>query len=328
MDRNPSENPETEVRRGAIAFDDVDGMAESFRGTYELDYQQLEAPVAEGFCRYAGDGTTLVYEERYPATIGLRGSLAPGLFGMLLTDAVGAAGRWQGDAAPPDGLAHADSRVEVDVRMPGAARNIAVVMPLEVARERFEVLSGKSLEQLLPDQGLFAPLAPAARGRLEACWRDSLRSPLPPGDLAGHLVAPVVRALDREKGAGTTGSARASRITFRKAMARCEELGMKASPVDLALELGVCLRSLETAFRASMGMPPVRYLKLLRLNRAREQLARLEPDATQVGVVARDLGFTELGRFSGEYRRLFGELPSETLRKPPRKVRAMIAAIR
>ena len=31
--------------------------------------------------------------------------------------------------------------------------------------------------------------------------------------------------------------------------------------------------------------------------------------------IAADFGFWEFGRFSGQYRRLFGELPSETLRR-------------
>ena len=51
-----------------------------------------------------------------------------------------------------------------------------------------------------------------------------------------------------------------------------------------------------------------------RLNLVRRVLRELGPADTTVSRVAGRHGFTELGRFAGEYRALFGESPSETLR--------------
>ena len=39
-------------------------------------------------------------------------------------------------------------------------------------------------------------------------------------------------------------------------------------------------------------------------------------DETNVAEVANDLGVWDLGRFAARYRQLFGELPSNTLRRP------------
>jgi AraC-like DNA-binding protein len=55
-------------------------------------------------------------------------------------------------------------------------------------------------------------------------------------------------------------------------------------------------------------------LRTARLKQARLQLDAPRPGAT-VTEVALDCGFTHLGRFSSEYRRRFGELPSQTLRR-------------
>ncbi|MCC6766167.1 MAG: helix-turn-helix domain-containing protein [Deltaproteobacteria bacterium] len=83
---------------------------------------------------------------------------------------------------------------------------------------------------------------------------------------------------------------------------------------------GVSERTLEYGFREYLDVTPVRFLKLVRLNRARRDLLRASAQAsappTTVTDVALRWGFFELGRFAGEYRRLFGERPSETLRRP------------
>jgi AraC-like DNA-binding protein len=49
---------------------------------------------------------------------------------------------------------------------------------------------------------------------------------------------------------------------------------------------------------------------------ARRALAVADARAKTVTEIANDYGFGELGRFAVEYRKLFGESPSMTLRRP------------
>jgi transcriptional regulator GlxA family with amidase domain len=51
------------------------------------------------------------------------------------------------------------------------------------------------------------------------------------------------------------------------------------------------------------------------LNRARTALLGANRNEGCVTEIATELGFTELGRFSVRYRQMFGESPSETLRR-------------
>lgn len=74
-------------------------------------------------------------------------------------------------------------------------------------------------------------------------------------------------------------------------------------------------RTLEYAFRETFELTPRHFLRLRRLHAARRALAAADPRKAAVGHVAHGLGFYELGRFAGEYRRLFDELPSQTLRR-------------
>ncbi len=89
---------------------------------------------------------------------------------------------------------------------------------------------------------------------------------------------------------------------------------------DLAQEVGVSKRSIFQAFKREYGIGPRRFREIVRLNALRASLYRSEPDASSVTLLANDHGFSELGRMAGKYRSLFGELPSETLRRPRQRL--------
>lgn len=95
---------------------------------------------------------------------------------------------------------------------------------------------------------------------------------------------------------------------------------MRADPardfslLDLAVIAGVSARSLQRQFRASLGQTPIEALRIIRLERARRDLLLAERGRT-VANVALSCGFSHLGRFSSEYRRHYGETPSQTLRR-------------
>src|SRR5205085_5130240 len=72
-------------------------------------------------------------------------------------------------------------------------------------------------------------------------------------------------------------------------------------------------RTLETHFKMFLGTTPLGWVRRMRLARARQELLRASPQAT-VTSIALSSGFSELGRFSAQYRRTFGELPSTTIR--------------
>jgi len=93
----------------------------------------------------------------------------------------------------------------------------------------------------------------------------------------------------------------------------CVESDRLPTIVDICMATGVSQRRLQYAFHEYIGMSPNAYLRLLRLNRARAALAAASPRQTTVTRVAMQHGFLHFGRFSGDYRRIFGETPSVTL---------------
>jgi AraC-like DNA-binding protein len=89
--------------------------------------------------------------------------------------------------------------------------------------------------------------------------------------------------------------------------------GVPVSLADLCAAAGVSKSTLYLAFDRVCGQPPLQYFHKRRLTRARLHLLESPPWRGAVKRVALETGFTELGRFAGEYRRLFGEAPSATL---------------
>ena len=83
--------------------------------------------------------------------------------------------------------------------------------------------------------------------------------------------------------------------------------------VHLARATGVSARALQKAFQRAGQPPPMTYLRRLRLLKARAELAAIARTNT-VTAVATHWGFLHLSRFAEQYRQLFGESPSETLK--------------
>lgn len=82
---------------------------------------------------------------------------------------------------------------------------------------------------------------------------------------------------------------------------------------DMAEYAGVSSRSLFTSFRRYRNTSPMRYLKEIRLRYVYEELQRGTVGAETVTAVAFKWGFSHLGHFSTDYKRRYGESPSETL---------------
>jgi AraC family ethanolamine operon transcriptional activator len=105
----------------------------------------------------------------------------------------------------------------------------------------------------------------------------------------------------------------------RERLVRRAEDYMRACPggplslLDLCRELGVSERALHYAFREVRDLSPMAYFKAVRLNAVRQELKAAAAGTATVRAIAQRWGFWHTGEFAVAYRRLFGELPSQTL---------------
>jgi AraC family ethanolamine operon transcriptional activator len=81
---------------------------------------------------------------------------------------------------------------------------------------------------------------------------------------------------------------------------------------ELCEQLHISRRALQNCVEDVTGLPPLAYVRCLRLNEVRRLLR--SNTARPISCIAYDWGFSHLSQFAQDYRRQFGELPSETLR--------------
>lgn len=82
---------------------------------------------------------------------------------------------------------------------------------------------------------------------------------------------------------------------------------------DIAKAAHISIRALQTGFSKFKGLTPMAYLKQIRLEGAHAELCR--PDGEKpIAEIARRWRFHHLGQFARDYRKAFGQAPSETRR--------------
>lgn len=94
----------------------------------------------------------------------------------------------------------------------------------------------------------------------------------------------------------------------------------KVTVGDVYRTAHVSWRTLDRGFQEQFGITPKQYIVASRLHQTRRDLITAGENRT-VTEIALQQGFHHLGRFSADYKAMFGELPSETVQQ--RKSRGM-----
>ena len=187
-------------------------------------------------------------------------------------------------------------------------------------------LGGLGEDRLPVDAGQFTALKPERETfRMLLDTIESLRSGAlasPEMFLSGEVRRTAERELLTRLALVVTASKPSNGIehrkdrmqVFRKARAFLHDHAH--TPVylaELCAATGVPERSLRDIFQSILGVSPLKYLQLSRMRQVRQALQQADKRDHSVKQIALASGFWELGRFAVEYKRLFGESPSETL---------------
>jgi AraC-like DNA-binding protein len=188
--------------------------------------------------------------------------------------------------------------------------------------------SGSPLKHLVrPNAALMSRLLELHKmiGQIAATIPDVLERSEAAWSLEQQLIHTLVRCLIESVSVQmTSGGHRHDKI-----VAKFEEY-LEANPnmplylPEICAAIGASERTLRAACEEHLGMGLIRYLALRRMNLVRRALLRAVSSTTTVTRIATDHGFWELGRFSVNYRTMFGETPSVTLQRPQDDRRCII----
>ncbi|WP_460136772.1 helix-turn-helix domain-containing protein [Pseudomonas sp. S1_E04] len=155
---------------------------------------------------------------------------------------------------------------------------------------------------------LFEELAGCDQGRDALLGHDSIRR-----GIRDTVMVHVLELIAPDQAPPLNPTAR-KRMVDRAREYALSHLDEPLSILDLCNHIGASRRKLQYCFQETLGINPVAYLRALRLNAVRREL-RTSTQSQGVQEVAARWGFWHLSRFSGDYRTLFGESPSQTLRR-------------
>jgi len=84
---------------------------------------------------------------------------------------------------------------------------------------------------------------------------------------------------------------------------------------DLVDELQISPRTLQYDCKKYLGFTPKEYQQYIRLNEIRKTLLESKDAGLHIADIAHKYNFFHMGHFSSEYKKTFGETPSQTLRR-------------
>jgi AraC-like DNA-binding protein len=235
-------------------------------------------------------------------------------------------GRLDSVTSTPERAAVFMPGLPADIDWHGACGQFCLMLPRAVLQQELESM----LDRPLTEPIVFAPAMDVTSGAGRA-WLDALRlierqaghgrgllhHPL----AAGHLEKLLVDALLLGQHHNYTDllaepRSPAAPPSVREAIELLRDRPEQPwTTAELARSVAVSVRSLQDGFARSIGVPPTRYLREVRLDRVHADLWSADPHTVTVSQVAGHWGFMYLGRFAAVYRKKFGESPSETLRR-------------
>jgi AraC-like DNA-binding protein len=209
----------------------------------------------------------------------------------------------------------------VHTRTGGPCRWTAIRMPEGDFVRYGQALSGTGFD--VPPAARWRP-SPAALRELRELHQTAVRMAearsraLADVEAVHGLEQQLIHALIECLSAGPNDMETLAAGRHREILARLEDL-LQAKRfwrvTEICAALGVSERTLRICCEEQLGMGPTEYVRRGRMQLVYRALGNGNPGAVSISAVARRYGFRGLGRFAANYRALFGELPSATLRR-------------
>ena len=285
-------------------------------------YDQLSKGKFTGRITEALIGDVQLFEEQTSQAVfetgpGRSGVVALGVFSSLEGEA-----RWRGHAVGIDHVTALSDHAGLELCTPPNCTMLSITVPVGLVTAG-EERAGKDADQLLLNAAnhIHSPsLASLVRHRLGTALRTMALDPHPfaQAEARDQLVSELVGLVDGYLCLATAGGGRPDARKALHIVARAREYieantERPITVLELCARTRTARRTLQDCFTQVTGMSPAAYLKAIRLNGFHRSLKHAAGSGT-IADIAATWGFWHMSQLSLDYKRLFGELPSETFR--------------
>ena len=307
--------------RQVTRLEDFDAIADAAKG-WDLDFRLLAGGKATGEIEAVATGRAVVQRNRFGWKLLQRGTSPRGYRTFGVGVDADQSFPWCGQSVRDDWLLSFPVDGEFESISDESFHSYSLTFDEELVRETAQLLYGPPGRESLPAAGAFNvghERLGLIRGILRRIATTSRMQPSPgqarglSRDIEWDLLSEILQAFaaGREEWK-PTGRLRA--IALKRATAFIEDSGGQSLTVRELCEVsGASWRTLDYAFKERYGVSPKTYLQTRQLNSVRRDLRASGPGEDTVRDVAARWGFWHMSQFASDYRKLFGELPSQTL---------------
>ena len=305
-----------------VQLSDFDQARLVFRN-WQGQLEQLSCGRFEGVLRIVCGRVVRVVEVEANQRVLIRGHDAAKHLAVYPVTTGNAMSLWQGRLLAPGQLVVNGADTEVDHCSALKTRDLGLSIDPVALNEASRILLGSAAQVVPHGWAVYDPTPEALlsfRNQLNHLLFIGSKVPSIWPTTEGHqLEQDCIRSLVELLFSASTRKPHSSLRARARVVDRAEDylrsqLDGSVGVIDLCRELAISDRTLRLAFNERFGLGPMAYYKCLRLNAVRSRL-KAGP-RIEIAEVARRHGFYHLGNFAADYRRLFGEQPSATRRRP------------
>ena len=319
----PTAHPPTWFTEGAVA--DADELA-LLQPDWQLRYDQLSPGRFQGTLRLIQLPQMRLVQETNNRRVRQRGQVGHHGVGFGLPMTLGQSAITSGHVVGANSLMVGRSQA-LDLCCPENFRVAAAVVDLDLLADVWQQIFNSALPGWIESEiTISADSVRLQRLRITmdeafhrvTCYPGLLLDPVQSQRLRDDLLLEWTQVLpvDFLPAHSSVKSIRARRrVVDRACQVMLDSYASAESMLQVCRTIGSSPRKLAYCFRDILGVSPARYQRAIRLNNLRRALKSAHDRQLGIQDIAARWGFYHMGQLAADYRRQFGESPSETRRQ-------------
>lgn len=302
-------------------FETFDHFADTIR-EFDLDFRQLDRGSFFADLRQVETDSVLVTKASFNRKLEQRGGVPTGKWTFAILEPSSPKVVWYGQKISNQMLMVYAPGSEVDAVSPSGFNVLTLSIPI-TALEEWTFLNKidgrcelRSLGRIIRiDRSNLRSIRRTANRLITAAESNDQLIHVVAKDVLSNILESLPTAVLNRPKASTSKKSRILKFLNEYIEAHLDE---HITLLDLCSVAKASPRTVQRTFNSRFGVTPKEYIQAQRLNQVHRDLLEAKSRRGKVSDIANRWGFWHMGQFASDYRRFYGELPSETLTKSKR----------